>query len=55
VIDVTASNHAGSFVFSGGQITWDFKPGTAPNSINYEITGTVLPDPGNEPKVVGTF
>lgn len=38
-----------------GTITWIFSPGVAPNSINYKLTGTLLPDPGNEPSDVGTF
>lgn len=38
-----------------GSITWIFSPGVAPNSINYKLTGTLVPDPGNEPSDVGTF
>ena len=63
---VTSTEATGDFTFgivngacptgvACGQISWIFSPGTAPNSINYSITGTVLPDPGMEPTESGTF
>ena len=65
---VTVTQVSGSFTFgvdpktgacpagvTCGTITWIFSPGVAPNSINYKITGTLIPDPGNEPSEVGTF
>lgn len=38
-----------------GSITWQFSPSATPNAIDYKVTGTVLPNPGNEPSAVGTF
>lgn len=55
VDSVTTTKVTGAFTFATGTITWQFTPGIAPNSINYKITGTVLPNPGNEPNDIGTF
>lgn len=52
---VTSTEVDGSFTFATGSISWQFTPGAAPNSINYSITGTVLPDPGMEQMQSGTF
>lgn len=65
VVDVTASDHDGTFAFgivngacpvgaNCGSVSWQFTPGTAPH-FNYSITGTVLPDPGMEQMQSGTF
>lgn len=38
-----------------GTITWQFTPGAAPNSINYEMTGVAIPNAGGEQRFTGTF